>query len=219
MSRFCAACLGRHAAVSWRATTASPLNTPSPAVFATALPRPLPSAPTPTPSYFSSSICAPPTREQVLLHARPTTLTLAGDSAGANLALATSFLLLHPHYTSLHSPHFRAHSTHAAQSFETSLLTDAAACSLAASPCLHTAPHASPRMQALADAAPCGSTTALASLLLLYPCIDPSRSGGSHAQHAASPTLAAAELAWFWKHYVPGDPPLTRLLPTRVAFA
>jgi hypothetical protein len=207
MARFCAACLGWLAAASWPATTASPLSSPSPAVFATASPPPPPSAP-PTPPH---PLLLPPhhARAQVLLHVRPTTLTLAGDSAGGNLALATTLLLLHPHYTSLtrDSHHFRAHSTHAAKPQEQRLLSDAAACRHVASQCLHAPPRASPRMQAPAAASDCSTTTTLASLLLLYPCLDPSRSGGSHAQHAASPTLAAAELEWFWKQYVPGNPP------------
>ena len=38
----------------------------------------------------------------------------------------------------------------------------------------------------------------LAAQALLYPIIDPAMDTGSYAEHADSPLLSAADMAWFW---------------------
>jgi acetyl esterase len=54
-------------------------------------------------------------------------------------------------------------------------------------------------------------TPAVKSQLLIYPMLDPRRSGPSHREHATGCFLTEAAVAWFWRQYLPpgtdlGDP-------------
>ena len=141
---------------------------------------------------------------QVLSQIRPLKLVLAGDSAGGNLALASAMMLLHSRFTQHDSRHLCAHSALPQLSQETSDLLDMAACFQLASIAFSAAsPSSASSMSYNSGPSSTHRTSRLAALLLVYPCLDPSRSGASHATHASSPTLTATELMWFWKHYVP----------------
>lgn len=129
-------------------------------------------------------------------------LILAGDSAGGNLALACSLLLLQPQYSLPGSRCFAVRSSLPLQADEHTLMSHAADCVRVASAAMQHAPPPSASTMQNGDSGPVG--TIFSALLIFYPCLDPSRSGLSHVAHATSPTLAASELTWFWQQYVPG---------------
>ena len=120
-------------------------------------------------------------------------------------------MLLHPAFTQPASRHLCAHTTLDPLPADLLHLRDMVACfelasqaTGAATPST-SAPFSVSKMSGACSEAPSARcSSSLAALLLVYPCLDPTRSGPSHTAHAASPTLAAAELMWFWKHYVPG---------------
>jgi acetyl esterase len=153
---------------------------------------------------------------QVILRLRPLRVILSGDSAGGNLAIATAMLLQHPQLASQDSSHFFCDALNPLPA-ELLARDDASACLKLAAEFIQQQPAAASSMSAFdaADIRQAASvikntefqfrnTSQLAALLIFYPCLDPTRSGTSHTLHAASPTLAAAELAWFWKQYLAG---------------
>lgn len=150
--------------------------------------------------HFPGLIIMPP---QIILRLRPLRIILSGDSAGGNLAIATAVLMQQPQLSSPDSSHF---SCDALNPLPAELLArdDASACFKLAADYMQQLPAAASSMSACSAAASHQAASPLAALLLLYPCLDPTRSGTSHALHAASPTLAAAELAWFWEQYLAG---------------
>jgi hypothetical protein len=114
-------------------------------------------------------------------------------------------MLTHSQFTQRDSRHLCASAQHAPQPQEISDLLDMAACfQLASTAFSRSSPSSISNMKNGCNASWTNGDSRLAALLLVYPCLDPSRSGASHSAHAASPTLAASELMWFWKQYVPG---------------
>jgi acetyl esterase/lipase len=140
---------------------------------------------------------------QVIVRLRPQRMILSGDSAGGNLAIATAMLLQQPQLSSPDSSHFSCDAL-SPLAAEMSARDDACACFKLAAEFMQQQPAAASSMSAFNAAAPHQPASQLVALLILYPCLDPTRSGTSHTLHAASPTLAAAELQWFWQQYLAG---------------
>ena len=158
----------------------------------------------PVACHFTVPSVNDPLHVQVLQHLRPRHLVLAGDSAGANLALATATMILHPQYMSPDSRNFCAHTTQTLQHREELHLADAAACSALLSAAMQKAsPVAAQTMGGDISAVTSTPSPRVSAVLLLYPALDPSRASTSHVTHAASPALSASEMTWFWQQYVP----------------
>ena len=119
------------------------------------------------------------------------------------MAIATAMLMQQPLLSSPDSSHFFTDTLNPLP-LELSTLADASACFKLAAQCIRELPAADSSMTANSTAPAQQSSSKLSALLIFYPCLDPARSGTSHVVHAESPTLAASELAWFWKQYVPG---------------